>query len=180
LFAKIQSLRSHGITRQKDRLQNESHGGWYYEQHSLGYNYRMTDVQAALGSSQLSKLDDFIGKRHEIAVRYDKSLSDLPIRIQRRPVESFSSLHLYIIQLLDGAPMSRRQLYDHLIGKSIGVNVHYIPVHLQPFYLNMGFARGDFVSAEKYYDCSLSLPLHPKLTVEEQEYITGTLRDALE
>ena len=179
LASRLRALRSHGITREPSRLEEQAHGGWYYEQQCLGYNYRMTELQAALGISQLSKLDTFISRRHILANQYDDYFRDLPISIQTRPSESFSSLHLYIIRLLPEAPISRRQLYDRISSEGIGVNVHYIPVHLQPYYARLGFSKGDYPVSERYYEGALSLPMHPNLTDSQQTLIANILLDAL-
>ena len=167
-------FRSHGITREAPRLHHPDEGGWWYEQHALGLNYRMTEMQAALGLSQLGRLDAFLTRRHTLAARYDQLLADLPLTRPWQDPSGRSALHLYPVQTPD-----RRHVYDHMRAAGIGVQVHYIPVHLQPFWAARGFARGDFPAAETYYDRTLSLPLHPRLTEAEQDRTVAALADAL-
>jgi len=178
LADKMRMLMSHGITRDADCL-TQNDGPWYYQQQTLGFNYRMTDIHAALGLSQLKRIDGFLTKRHAIADRYQTLLSDLPIQLPQRVKHSYSSLHLYPIQLNDKATMSRLELFKKLREEGIGVNVHYIPIHLQPYYQNLGFAKGDYPKAEKYYSGALTIPLHPKLSDANIEYISDTLHKHL-
>jgi len=170
-------LRSHGITRDPGEMENGSEGGWYYEQISLGYNYRMTDLQAALGCSQLTRIDDFVAKRNKLASQYDIKLADLPLDLPVIPSHAVSSYHLYIVKLQQHHPLSRLKLYDHLRSRDIGVNVHYIPIHLQPFYREMGFSPGDFPEAERYYRNAISIPLHPNLSENDQDVVVNSLRE---
>lgn len=174
LQRRLVQLRSHGVTRGQALSNVESHGGWYYEQTELGFNYRLTDLQAALGLSQLGRIDEFISRRRELAARYDEALSGLPLTAQWQGPAVTSSRHLYPIQLHAGAA-KRRQVYDCLRAAGIGVQVHYIPVHLHPYYRALGFANGDFPNAEHYYGGAISLPLHPSLSDADQARVIETL-----
>jgi len=167
-------FRSHGITRDAAHMQAPDTGGWWYEQHALGLNYRMTELQAALGSAQLARLDAFLDRRHALARRYDALLADLPVGRPWQDPAGRSALHLYPVQVAH-----RRAVFDHLRAAGIGVQVHYIPVHLQPFWAARGHARGDFPVSEAYYDRTLSLPLHPRLTEAEQDRVVAVLAEAL-
>jgi dTDP-4-amino-4,6-dideoxygalactose transaminase len=178
LWEKLCLLRSHGTTRDPEQMVSGSHGGWYYQQVLLGYNYRMTDIQAALGQSQLRRLDDFLARRRALARRYAGLLSDLPVRLQVQSSGALSSYHLYAIRL-EAHNVERRQVFERLRAEGIGVNVHYIPIHTQPYYNALGFQAGDFPEAEKYYAGALSLPLHFELTDADQDYIVAALRRAL-
>ncbi|WP_316863022.1 UDP-4-amino-4,6-dideoxy-N-acetyl-beta-L-altrosamine transaminase [uncultured Cohaesibacter sp.] len=177
LYDSMALLRSHGITRDVDRMTEPSHGPWYYQQIDLGYNYRMTDIQAALGLSQLSRLETYVSVRNQLASGYDEKLAGLPVILPGRQSLSYSAFHLYIIQL--EKPEIHRSVFEYLRANDVGVNLHYIPVHLQPYYRAMGFGDGDFPKAEAYYARAISLPLHPKLTIEQQDYVVSTLKDAL-
>ncbi len=180
LFNKMKLFRSHGITRDTSQMIGNSDGDWYYQQIQLGFNYRMTEIQAALGLSQMDRLDDFILKRHDIAQRYDKMMLDFPLITPKQDVNSFSSFHLYIIRLdLSKIKKTRKQVFNYLRESGIGVNVHYVPVHLQPYYKSMGFRRGDFPKAESYYMNSISLPLFPDLKESEQDKIIKVLERVL-
>lgn len=176
LAQRMARLRSHGIVREPGELMNESHGPWYYEQTELGYNFRMTDLQAALGSSQLLRLDDFLTARNRLAARYDECLSDLPVILPKRLPHRLSAWHLYPIQV---APARRRTIFEKMRAADIGVQVHYIPVHLQPYYSDLGFRPGDFPNAEAYYHGAFSLPLYPSLTEGEQDRVVSVLKEAL-
>ena len=172
-------LRSHGITRAPDEMTHESDGPWYYQQIELGFNYRMTDLQAALGLSQLIRLDQYIQRRQQLAARYDQLLTGLPLsRLQQLP-DSQSSWHLYVIRLHDNLEIAHRQVFDAMRAAGIGINLHYIPVHLQPYYQNLGFKSGDFPEAESYYSQAISLPLYPTLTDEMQAKVVEALQNAL-
>lgn len=175
LMRRVALLRSHGITREPAEMEGESEGGWYYQQTSLGYNYRMTDIQAALGTSQLARVDAYVTRRRELAVRYGESLAGLPLALPSEDEDS--AWHLYVIRLADAT--RRRAVYDALRSANIGVNVHYIPVHLQPWYRRMGFKPGDFPLAEAYYAGALTLPLYPGLREGDQERVVRVLRQAL-
>ncbi len=176
----MQQLRSHGITRDANQFTQAADGDWYYQQISLGFNYRITDMQCALGLSQMQRLDDFIRQRHRIADIYDAQLSELDVITPQRDAESYSSLHLYVIRLSKPDALKRRQVYDAMRQAGIGVNVHYIPVHTQPWYQAMGFRPGDFPEAETYYASCLSLPIFPELREQEQLAVVNTLKQALQ
>ena len=165
LFDRVMLLRSHGITKVGEEME-ENHGGWYYEMQELSYNYRMTDFQAALGISQLSRADEGLRRRIEIAERYDRAFAGTPIVTPYRAGDIRHAFHLYVIQV-----ENRLQLYDFLREKSIFVQVHYIPVHLQPYYRRLGWKKGDFPRAEAYYERCLSLPMYPALTDGQQDYV---------
>ncbi|MEM6298314.1 MAG: UDP-4-amino-4,6-dideoxy-N-acetyl-beta-L-altrosamine transaminase [Bacteroidota bacterium] len=165
LFDKIQILRTDGITRDPERLLDESHGGWYYEMQDLGYNYRLSDIQASLGLSQLQRADENLKKRHEIARRYAKAFEKTSIQ-PLTPYDKGNAYHLYVI-----LTEKRKGLYDYLRENGIFAQVHYIPVHLMPYYEKHGFRQGDFPEAERYYAQCLSLPMYPTLSKEEQEYV---------
>ena len=160
-------LRSHGITRDTVEMTHAPDGPWYYQQIELGFNYRMPDLQAALGSSQMRRLDEFVTKRLAIARRYDELLSDLPVLIPWQHADSYSSLHLYVIRL-DLSAIIHREVFERLRMNGIGVNLHYIPVYRQPYYARMGFNPSDFPEAERYYAEAISLPIYPSLTEEQQ------------
>mgnify|MGYP003672397052 CR=1 FL=1 len=169
-------LRSHGITRDPARMTHESDGPWYYQQVTLGWNYRMTDLQAALGTSQMTKLSAFVDKRHEHADAYDAALAPLPLTTPWRQPETRSALHLYVVQV-DAA--RRRAVFEGLRARGVGVNVHYIPIHLQPHYRAMGFSQGDFPAAEAYYARAISLPMFPTLSAEDRHYVVTSLAQEL-
>ena len=177
LATRLADLRSHGITRDDSRMILKDQGAWYYEQQSLGYNYRMTEIQAALGLSQMLELERFVKQRNELAARYDEAFKDLAItRPWQRP-GGRSSFHLYVIKIAEGARLGRRQLFDALRCAGIWVNVHYIPIHLQPFYQRMGFKPGDFPAAEAYYERAISLPLFASLSEADQNYVIQKVRE---
>lgn len=173
--------RSHGITRDADQMQNESHGGWYYEQIDLGFNYRMTELQAALGVTQMTRLDDFVSARHKLATRYNQLLTELPITLPYQLEGTYSGLHLYVIRLqLDKISKTHREVFEALREQGIGVNLHYIPVHTQPYYQNMGFQIGDFPESERYYQEAISLPMFHVMTEEQQDTVIRVLSNVLE
>jgi UDP-4-amino-4,6-dideoxy-N-acetyl-beta-L-altrosamine transaminase len=179
LAQRLRLLRSHGITREPGQLTRDE-GPWYYEQQCLGYNYRMTDMQAALGSSQLGHLEAWIERRHELADAYDRALAPLPLILPVRPAGSRSALHLYVVQL-DPArtKINRRAVFEKLRAAGIGVNVHYIPVHTQPDYLKLGFRAGQFPAAETYYSRCVSIPMYATLTDASQRTVIDALGAAL-
>ncbi len=180
LANKMTLLRSHGITRDKDIMTHEPDGPWYYQQIELGLNYRMTDIQAALGLSQLQRLDKFLLKRRKIAEKYDKALADLPISVQFQNKKCLSAYHLYIIRVKeDISKYSHKEVFNKLRHSGIGVNIHYIPIHTQPYYKKLGFNLGDFPIAEQYYREAISLPLFPNLKEIQQAYIVEVLKKAL-
>ena len=180
LYEKLIRLRSHGITRNPDLIQGESHGAWYYQQLELGFNYRMTDIQAALGVSQMQRLGEFISKRRYLAQRYNHLLKDLPITLPYQHPDTESSWHLYVIHLhLHKISKTHRQVFEELRQAGIGVNLHYIPVHTQPYYQNLGFKWGDFPSSEWYYKSAISIPLYYGLSKEDQNRVVDNLREIL-
>lgn len=173
---KIALYRSHGITRDQELMTQPSHGPWFYEQITLGYNYRMTELQAALGVTQMKRLNKFVSQRHIIARRYDELLEDLPFTIPFQMDGAYSSLHLYVIRLkLDKITRSHKQIFEELRANGIGVNIHYIPVHMHSFYKSMGFKLGDFPESEKYYSEAISLPMYPNLSEEAQDKVVDIL-----
>jgi len=180
LASKIALLRGHGITRSQADMTHESDGDWYYQQIDLGFNYRMTDLQAALGISQLKRLDSFVARRHEIAELYDEGLSGVDVKSQCRTNESYSGQHLYVIRLQDNKDRkNHRLIFEELRRKGIGVNLHYIPVHMQPWYLRMGFKQGDFVESEEYYKDAISLPMYQDLSDIQVQQVIDTLKKVL-
>ncbi|KMQ75023.1 UDP-4-amino-4,6-dideoxy-N-acetyl-beta-L-altrosamine transaminase [Marinobacter subterrani] len=180
LAQRMDLLRSHGITRDPARMTHEPDGPWYYQQVVLGFNYRMTELQAALGVSQMNRLDSFVARRHELAARYDGLLSELPIITPWQHYDSYSGLHLYVIRLkLDEICVSHRQVFESLREQGIGVNLHYIPVHTQPFYASMGFAPDDFPEAMRYYRDAISIPMFHGLTFDQQDAVVAALKQAL-
>ncbi|MCQ8180222.1 UDP-4-amino-4,6-dideoxy-N-acetyl-beta-L-altrosamine transaminase [Methylomonas sp. SURF-1] len=181
LADKLALLRSHGITRDPAQMTHQADGPWYYQQIALGYNYRMTDIQAALGLSQLSRLDEFVANRQRLAARYDSLLSALPVEIPWQHPDNYSALHLYPIRIPEGvSSYSRLSVFEGLRAAGIGVNVHYIPVHLQPYYRQLGFQPGDFPEAERYYRAAISLPLYATLTEANQDRVVAALRGQLQ
>ncbi|ROL81909.1 UDP-4-amino-4,6-dideoxy-N-acetyl-beta-L-altrosamine transaminase [Pseudomonas protegens] len=177
LADRLRRLRSHGMTRDPQQMSEVSHGPWYYQQVELGFNYRMTDLQAALGLSQLNKLDGFVQRRQYLAARYHRLLQDLPLTLPRAQADAQSAWHLYVVRLqLDGLQHSHRQIFEGLREAGIGINLHYIPVHLQPYYQALGFAQGDFPEAEHYYAEAISLPIYPGLSDSEQDYVVQQVR----
>jgi len=180
LAASMALLRSHGITRDPSLMTHEPDGAWYYQQIVLGFNYRMTELQAALGVSQMTRLDGFITSRHVLADRYNQLLSDLPITLPFQIADSYSGLHLYVIRLdLNKIKKTHVEVFDALRKGGIGVNLHYIPVHLQPFYQQMGFSAGDYLEAEQYYQEAISLPMYSTLSFEQQDTVVRVLSDIL-
>lgn len=178
---KMALLRSHGITRTPSLMTKPMEGSWYYQQVELGFNYRMTDLQAALGSSQMSRLLHYVARRHELARRYDRLLSDLPLVTPWQSRDGHSAFHLYVIRLeLDQIQLSHVEVFEALRAREIMVNLHYIPVHTQPYYQAMGFAVGDYPEAEKYYAEAISIPLFPTLKESEQDYVVASLKELLQ
>ena len=176
LAQKMSLYRSHGITRDQNLMTEPSHGDWYYQQIVLGYNYRMTDLQAALGIAQMKRLHQFVAKRHQIAGRYDELLKELPVERPYQLEGTYSGMHLYVIRLrLGQIDASHKQVFSKLRANGIGVNLHYIPVHTQPFYKAIGFKEGDFPEAEKYYSDAISLPMYPDLSEEDQIKVVAIL-----
>ena len=174
---KMSILRTHGITREPSRLEREASGPWYYEQQTLGFNYRMTDLQAALGLSQLDRLEEYVARRNQLANRYDELLKDLPLQRPTIQADNRSSFHLYVVRLLTREnPNKHRQVFEELRRAGIGVNLHYMPVHLQPDYRRLGFSEGLFPESEAYGREAISLPLFPKLTESQQDYVMSNLQ----
>ena len=175
---KVKSLRSHGITRELDKMKGSYHGGWYYQQVDLGFNYRMTELQAALGLSQLSRLQSFVNERNRIAQQYSTELSSLPLDLPQINTEHFSAFHLYIIRLSGKDITSERlKLYEYLKAKGLGVNVHYIPIHSQPYYKNLGFSPELCPKAMDFYSRIISIPIFPDMTQADRKYVVETIRE---
>jgi UDP-4-amino-4,6-dideoxy-N-acetyl-beta-L-altrosamine transaminase len=175
----MQSLRSHGIEREPTQLHNKNEGPFYYEQQQLGFNYRLTDIQAALGISQLARLPDFITTRKGIAAQYDEALTDLPLILPYQQTNTQSAWHLYVIQLIKNVTITRKELICRLRDMGIFAQVHYIPIHLQPYYQGLGFKKGDFPVCEDYYQGTVSLPIFPDLTKQDQQTVINTLHTLL-
>jgi UDP-4-amino-4,6-dideoxy-N-acetyl-beta-L-altrosamine transaminase len=181
LAERMRLYRSHGVTRDPRLITKQVEGGWHYQQVDLGFNYRMTELQAALGVSQMQRLDEFVAKRHILQEKYDSLLNDnlLVIRPYQDP-DSYSSLHLYPIQIdLDSTNKSRQKIYDELWSNNIGVNVHYIPIHSQPYYQQMGFQEGDFPNSEAYYNRAISIPLFHLMTLEQHNKVCRVLKKVI-
>lgn len=180
LAQKMVQLRSHGITRDQANMTHSSDGPWYYQQIDLGYNYRMTEMQAALGVSQMSRLDEFVAKRHQIAKRYDDAFTGLPVKTPWQDPSGYSGCHLYVIRLdLVKTKSTHRQIFEQLRECGVGVNLHYIPIHTHPFYQQFGFRNEDYPEAERYYSEAISLPLYPSLTFVEQQKVIEVVKDAV-
>jgi UDP-4-amino-4,6-dideoxy-N-acetyl-beta-L-altrosamine transaminase len=180
LAERMNLLRSHGITRDPTRMTHFADGPWYYQQIDLGFNYRMTELQAALGISQMQRLDAYVARRHVLAKRYDERLAELPVVLPWQHPDAYSSLHLYVIRLnLDQIRRTHYEVFESLREQGIGANLHYIPVHTQPYYRRLGFKPGDFPEAERYYSEAISLPMYPALDEADQDLIVDALRKAL-
>jgi UDP-4-amino-4,6-dideoxy-N-acetyl-beta-L-altrosamine transaminase len=180
LDKKMRLFASHGITRNSDLMENTPDGGWYYEQISLGSNYRMTEIQAALGLSQMSRIDAFIQKRHEIAKRYNDELKHLPLTLPQQGKENYSSFHLYIIRLkLDSIKKSHKDIFEELRSEGLGVNLHYIPVYHHPYFKRLGFKKGYCPEAENYYREAISIPIYFSLSDELQKQVIETISKVL-
>jgi len=181
LAEKMRLFRTHGITRDKSLMKSDPDGAWYYQQVGLGFNYRMTELQAALGISQMERLDEFVAKRHILQKRYDLLLSGLPIIEPYQDKDSYSALHLYPIQIdLNKVRKNREQIFKVLRENGVGVNVHYIPIHTQLYYLQFGFSEGDFPNSESYYSRAISIPLFHTMAVGQQDKVVDMLRKALQ
>lgn len=181
LANKMALLRSHGITRDPALMTHEADGPWYYQQIDLGFNYRMTELQAALGVTQMVRLDQYVARRHQLARRYDNLLASLPVTTPWQHSDSYSGLHLYVIRLqLDNIRRTHREVFEFLRERGIGVNLHYIPVHTQPCYQRMGFKQGDYPQAESYYSEAISLPMFQTMSEEQQDTVITALRKAVD
>lgn len=180
LADKMALLRSHGITRDPEMMTEASHGGWYYQQVDLGFNYRMTELQAALGVTQMQRLDEFVAARHVLSKRYNQMLSELPLVLPYQLEKTYSGLHLFVIRLkLDEISLTHKQVFEALRENGIGVNLHYIPVHTQPYYQAMGFSDGDFPASERYYQEAISLPMFHGMTEKQQNMVVHVITDIL-
>jgi len=181
LAERLRLFRSHGITRDSRLMTHAPDGPWYYQQVELGYNYRITDLQAALGVSQMTRVDDYVARRHAIADRYDALLAGLPVLTPLRHPDGRSALHLYVIRLAPEAleRPGHRAVFEGLRARGVGVNLHYIPVHTQPYYSKFGFAPGDFPASEAYYASAISLPIFPTLSEDDQRRVVDALKDTL-
>ena len=181
ISTKMRLLRTHGITKNIDEMEKKGEGPWYYEQLLLGYNYRMNDIEAALGVSQFRKIDKFVKERRKISERYNKLLKSLPVITPFEQKESFSTYHLYIILLkLNSIHSSYIKVFNNLRDNGIGINLHYIPIHTHPFYKKLGFKEGQFPNAETFYKSAISLPVYPGLTKKAQDKVVKILRKALQ
>ena len=173
-------LRSHGVTRDPDYMVSEMEGPWYYQQIELGFNFRMTDIQAALGYSQIQRLEDYVQRRHQIRNTYDDILKELPVTVPWQHPDSHSAFHLYPVQINEKiSGVDRKQVFEALREAGIGVNVHYIPVHTQPYFQHLGFRHEDFPNAVKYYQRTISLPMYPALTENQQSEIAEVIRHVM-
>lgn len=180
LARKMVLLRSHGITRDEKEMTHPSDGPWYYQQIELGYNYRMTEIQAALGLSQLQRLDEYVKQRHLLASRYSQILNELPLTLPWQHPDSYSALHLYVVRLQKNTTKNQhRRVFEELRGLGIGVNLHYIPVHCQPYYIKMGFKIGDFPQSESYYAEAISLPIFQTMTYSQQDQVVDALHKVI-
>lgn len=181
LASRMRRLRSHGITRDVDEMERRGEGAWYYEQVDLGFNYRMTDLQAALGLSQYRRLDEFLARRREIARRYQELLADVPLILPFQRPDTESAFHLYVVQIdPTRTSTSRAVVFARMRKAGVGVNVHYVPVHMQPYYVRRGFRVGQYPEAEKYYSRAITVPIHPLLSSSELDHVAAALRQALD
>jgi UDP-4-amino-4,6-dideoxy-N-acetyl-beta-L-altrosamine transaminase len=180
LAAVMAMLRTHGITREPERMRGEGDGPWYYQQTLLGYNYRITDLQAALGRSQLTRLDAYIDARHERRAVYDRALADLPLKLPAQADYQRSGLHLYPVLVTDDAPVDRKTAFTRLRALGIGVNVLYIPVYLQPWYRDLGFGPGHCPNAEDYYSRMITIPMYATLSAEDQQTVIDRLHEVFD
>jgi len=180
LSTRLKLLRSHGITRDPALMKLPADGPWSYQQVAFGYNYRMTDIQATLGASQMKRLDGYVTRRHEIAEHYNDQLANLPLTLPWQHPDSYSAFHLYVIRLqLAKIEKSRRKIFEALQQQGVGINLHYIPVHTQPLYQKMGFKQGDFPESEQYYCETISIPIYPTLTNVEIDTVMNVLHEII-
>ena len=180
LASKMSLLRSHGVTRDPSQMSHVPDGPWFCQQTELGFNYRMTDLQAALGTSQHSRLYEFVSARNILAKRYTEKLDEFPVSVQKISDTAYSAYHLFVINFQDEIHVGARQsIFNYLHESGIGVNVHYIPVHTHPYYTDMGYNWGDFPASEDYYKSAITLPMFPDLTLENQNYVVDKLREAM-
>lgn len=181
LARKMELLRSHGITREPERMTHAPEGPWYYQQIELGFNYRMTELQAALGLTQMQRLDEYVEARHLLAQRYNQFLAHLPITLPYQHEDSYSGFHLYVIRLqLEKISPTHRQVFESLREQGVGVNLHYIPVHTQPYYKKMGFIEDDFPNAMAYYHEAISLPIFQMMSHEQQNEVVLAVERAIQ
>lgn len=180
LYEKLKLYRSHGITRDSDLMTQEADGPWYYQQIELGFNYRMTDMQAALGCSQMDSLDEFVARRRYLVKRYNEKLKNLPLRTPYQDEATNPSWHIYIIRIdFTKVKLSKKEIFARMRDRGIVLNLHYIPVHTQPYYQKLGFQKGDFPVSEKYYEEAITLPLYYDLTDEQQDEVIEALKEVL-
>lgn len=177
--SKMQQFKSHGITKKIEDFKGKNAGAWYYEQQTLGFNYRLSELHAALGISQLERLESYVSKRNELVKIYNEALCDLELTLPYVASYNYSAFHLYVILLNKKSGIKRKELFAKLQKAGIGAQVHYIPIHLQPFYRQFGFKKGDFKEAESYYKRAISLPLFPTLTPQEQQKVITILRESV-
>ena len=181
LASHMARLRTHGITRDPAEMTHAPDGPWYYQQLELGLNYRLTDIHAALGLSQMKRLDSFVSTRNQIANRYTKMLAHLPVTVQLQPLDVYSAFHLYVIRLrLPKIKKSHREVFEALRATGFGVNLHYIPVYRQPYYAQMGFNPSHFPESERYYAAAISIPMYSGITEDQQDRVVAALRKAIE
>ena len=173
---KLITLRNNGIIKEKKKFRSKNLGPWYYEQHSLGYNFRMNDIQSALGISQLKNLNIFLKKRNQIAKFYHDNLKNLPIEFQKIEKNFYSTYHLFIIKLDVKYKYLHKKFFNYLRSKNMYVNLHYLPIHLQPFYRKFGFKKNQFPVAEEYSETAISIPIYPNLKKEEQIKIINYIK----
>lgn len=180
LYSRMKLLRSHGISRDDGEMEFPVDGGWYYEQQALGFNYRLTDFQAALGLSQLSRLDDYVLARHQLARRYNEALDHLPIKLPNQNEASYSSFHLYIIRLeLNAINKTHKEVFEQLRAAGIGVNLHYIPIYRHPYYRQFKYEYSDFPNSESYYSEAISIPIYPMLSNDNFNKVVSALENIL-
>lgn len=180
LAARMMRLRTHGITREAGQMTHAPDGPWFYQQIDLGYNYRMTDIHATLGLSQMKRLSEYVAKRHGIAERYGELLAKLPVTRPWQHPETYSGMHLYVIRLrLGEISGTHRQVFERMRADGIGVNLHYIPVYRHPYFARLGFAANYCPQADQYYSEALTLPMYPGLTEIDQDRVVESLKSAL-